>query len=86
MIASERPDRMHVAFDDPCLVANAVLMLPVTLACHLRLGELMHHHVNLGDASGRANAGDKMLTLAATCMLYLTCKCAICGLGERGAS
>ena len=35
MIASERPARIHVAFDDPRLVANAGLMLPVTLADQL---------------------------------------------------
>ncbi len=31
MLALERPDRIHVAFDDSYLVANAGLLLPVTL-------------------------------------------------------
>ena len=32
MLPPERPDRIHVAFDDHRLVANAGLLLPVTLA------------------------------------------------------
>ena len=65
MLPLEQPDRIHVAFDDHRLVANAGLLLPVTLAHHLGLGELVDHHVDLGDEPGRANAGDKILTLAA---------------------
>ena len=68
MLPSERPDRIYVAFDDHRLVANAGLVLPVTLAHHLGLCELVDHHVDLGDAPGRANAGDKMLTLAASAL------------------
>ena len=68
MLPLEHPDRIHVAFDDHRLVANAGLLLPVTLVHHLGLGELVDCHVDLGDAPGRANAGDKMLTLAATAL------------------
>ena len=68
MLPPERPDRIHVAFDDHRLVANAGLILPVTLAHHLGLGELVDRHVDLGDAPGRANAGDKMLTLVASAL------------------
>ena len=50
------------------LVANAGLILPVTLGHHLGLGELVDHHVDLGDAPGRANAGDKLLTLMASAL------------------
>ena len=50
------------------LVANAGLLLPVTLARHLGLGELVDRHVDLGDAPGRANVGDKMLTLVASAL------------------
>ena len=32
MLPLEHPDRIHVAFDDHRLVANAGLMLPATLA------------------------------------------------------
>ena len=35
MLPLEHPDRIHVAFDDHRLVANAGLLLPVTLAHHL---------------------------------------------------
>ena len=41
----EHPDRICVAFDDHRLVANAGLILPVTPANHLGLGELAYHHV-----------------------------------------
>ena len=56
MLPPERPDRIDVAFDDHRLVANAGPILPVTLAHHLGLGELVDNHVDLGDAPGRANA------------------------------
>ena len=63
MLPLGSPDRIHVAFDDHRLVANAGLLLPVTLAQHLGLGELVDRHVDLGDAPGRANPGDKLLTV-----------------------
>ena len=50
-------------FDDHRLVANAGLLLPVTLAQRLGLGELVDSHVDLWDAPGRANTGDKTLIL-----------------------
>ena len=68
MLSPEHPDRIHVAFDDHRLVANAGLILPVTLAHHLGLGELVDRHVDLGDAPGRANGGDKLLTLVASAL------------------
>ena len=49
-------------------MANAGLVLPVTLAHHLVLGELVERHVDLGRAPGRANAGDKMMTLVASAL------------------
>ena len=58
MLPRNDPDRINIAFDDHRLVANAGLLLPVTLAHHLGLGELVNRHVDLGDAPGRANAGD----------------------------
>ena len=68
MLPRNHPDRISVAFDDPRLVANAGLMLPLTLAHHLGLGELVDNHLDLGDAPGRANPGDKMLTLVASAL------------------
>ena len=68
MLPSEQPDHIQIAFDDHRLVAHAGLILPVTLAHHLGLGELVDRHVDLGNAPGRANAGDKMLTLVASAL------------------
>ena len=56
-------DRLDVIFDDGRLVANAGLLLPATLAQHLGLRELLDHHVDLGEARGRANVGHKAMTL-----------------------
>ena len=63
MLPLEHPDGIHVAFDDHRLVANAGLLLPASLAMRLGLGELVNKHVDLGGASGRANPGDKLVTL-----------------------
>ena len=49
-------------------MANAGLLLPVTLARHLGLGELVDRHIDLGRAPGRANAGDQVLTLVASAL------------------
>ena len=68
MLPLDHPDRIQIAFDDHRLVANAGLLLPVTLAHHLGLRELVDNHVDLADAPGRANAGDKMLTLVASAL------------------
>ena len=68
LLPSERLDRIHVAFDDHRPVANAGLLLPVTLAHRLGLGKFADPHVDLGDAPGRANSGDKMLTLVASAL------------------
>ena len=64
MLPQNKPDRIRILFDDHRLVANAGLLLPATLARHLGLRELVDHHLDLGGAPGRANTGDKMLTLA----------------------
>ena len=65
MLPLEHPDRIQIAFDDHRLVNNAGLLLPVILAHHLGLGELVDRHVDLGRAPGRANAGDKTPPLTA---------------------
>ena len=41
MLPLDHPDRIQITFDDRRLVANAGLLLPVTLAHHLGLGELV---------------------------------------------
>ena len=68
MLPRNHPDRIQIAFDDHRLVANAGLLLPVTLAQHLGLREVVDSHVDLGDAPGRANPGDKLLTLVASAL------------------
>ena len=62
MLPRNDPDRIQIAFDDHRLVSNAGLILPSTLALHLGLPQLVDRHLDLGDAPGRANTGDKMMT------------------------
>ena len=68
MLPRNHPDRIRVSSDDHRLVANARLLLPATLAQHLGLRELVDQHLDLGGAPGRANTGDKMLTLVASAL------------------
>ena len=49
-------------------MANAGLLLPATLARHLGLPELVRQRLDLGDAPGRANTSDKMMTLVASAL------------------
>jgi hypothetical protein len=63
MRSSHSLDRLDTAFDDDRLVADAGLLLPATLAHHLGLKELVDEHLDLGERTGRANVGDKLLTL-----------------------
>ena len=68
MLSRNDPDRIRITFDDHRLVANAGLVLPATLARHLGLSQLVDRHLDLGDAPGRANAGDKLMTLVASAL------------------
>ena len=68
MLPRSHPDRIQVAFDDHRLVANAGLILPATLARRLGLPELVHNQLDLGRAPGRANTGDKLMTLVASAL------------------
>jgi len=63
MQSSHSLDALGVTFDDANAVANAGLILAATLAQHLGLRQLFDDHVDLGDAPGRANVGDKAMTL-----------------------
>ena len=49
-------------------MANAGLILPATLALRLGLPQLLRKHLDLGGAPGRANTGDKMMTLVASAL------------------
>ena len=68
MLPRNHPDRIQIAFDDHRLVANAGLLLPVTLAHHLGLSQLVQERLDLGNAPGRANTGDKVMTLVASAL------------------
>ena len=68
MLTRKHPDRIQVAFDDHRLMANAGLLLPVTLVHHLGLSQLVDRHLDLGDAPGRANTCDKLMTLVASAL------------------
>ena len=68
MLPRNHPDRIQIAFDDHRLVPNAGLILPATLALRLGLPQLLRKHLDLGGAPGRANTGDKMMTLVASAL------------------
>ena len=68
MLPRHHPDGIRIAFDDHRLVANAGLILPATLALRLGLPQLLQKHLDLGNAPGRANTGDKVMTLVASAL------------------
>ena len=69
--AKNKPDRIRTSLTT---IASTGLLLPATLARHLGLRELVDHHLDLGGAPGRANTGDKMLTLVASALAVpITC-------------
>ena len=68
MLPRSHADRIQVAFDDHRLVANAGLLLPATLARRLGLAQLADRYLDLGCAPGRANTGDKLMTLVASAL------------------
>ena len=68
MLPRNHLDSIQITFDDHRLVNNAGLLLPAILAQHLGLPQLVDRHLDLGRAPGRANAGDKMMTLVASAL------------------
>ena len=52
MLTRNHPGRIHIAFDDHCLVANAGLILLTTLALHFGLSQLLGKYLDLGGAPG----------------------------------
>ena len=64
------PDRIQIAFDDHRLVANAGLTPPSPPwpCTSVFLNWLTAAHLDLGDAPGRANTGDKIMTLVASAL------------------
>ena len=68
MLPLEHPDRIQIAFNGHRLVNNAGLLLPATLVQRVGLRKLVDHYLDLGDAPGRANPGDKLMTLVASAL------------------
>ena len=68
MLPRNHPDRIQISFDDHRLVANAGLILPATLGRNLDLPQLVQQRLDLGDAPGLANTGDKIVILVASAL------------------
>ena len=68
MLPRNHLDRIQITFDEHCLVANAGLLIAATLGLRLGLPQLVDRCLDLGDTTGRANAGDKMMTLVASAL------------------
>jgi hypothetical protein len=62
-------DRVGVSFDERRAVADAGIVLPVTLAARLGIEGLVDRVVRLGARAGAANAGRKVMTLVAAMLL-----------------
>jgi Transposase DDE domain group 1 len=56
-------DQVDITFDDPRAVAHAGLLLPATLAERLGIEQATDQLVDLGDRTGAAQPGRKLLTL-----------------------
>ena len=68
MLPRHHLDRIQIAFDDHRLVNNAGLLLPATLARRLGRPQLVDRRLDLGDAPGQANPGDKISTLVTSAL------------------
>ena len=73
MLPTIDPDRVQIAFDDKNLLANAGLLLPITPTDRLDLGKLANERLDLGAKPGRANVGDKLLTLVCSALAGKDC-------------
>ena len=61
-------------------------MLPATLALRLGLGEVVDRYLDLGNAPGRANSGDKLLTLVFSALAGGDCIDAVDSLRSGGTA
>ena len=73
MLPRNHPDRIRIVFDDHRLVNNAGLLLPATWPGTSACGNSLTITLNLGGAPGRANTGDKLMTLVASAMASGDC-------------
>ena len=67
MLPRNHPDRIQITSTTP-LGGQCRAAPSGTLARHLGLPELVRQRLDLGDAPGRANTGDKMMTLVASAL------------------
>jgi hypothetical protein len=67
------PDATRVVFDDQRVVANAGVLLPAVLADRLGIEALVDETVDLGDRSGAAHPGRKVMTLVSAIALGADC-------------
>ncbi len=83
----DSPDRLAVAFDDERVVANAGILLPVTLGQQLGIEALVDEIVDLGERPGAARPGRKVLSLAHAMLLGADSidDCAVLRAGRTGA-
>jgi hypothetical protein len=81
------PDATRVVFDDERAVANAGVLLPAVLADRLGIEALVDRVVDLGDRSGAANAGRKVMTLVSAMALGADCidDCDVLRSGQTGS-
>jgi hypothetical protein len=76
-----------VVFDDERVVANAGVMLPALLAGRLGIEALVGECVDLGDRSGAANPGRKVMTMLSAFALGADCieDCDVLRCGQTAA-
>ena len=68
MLPRNHPDRIQIAFDEPPPGGQCRADPSATLALRLGLPQLLRKHLDLGGGPGRANTGDKMMTLVASAL------------------
>ena len=80
------PDATRVVFDDERAVANAGVLLPAMLADRLGIEALGDQTVDLGDRSGAANPGRKVMSLVSAMCLGRTPSTIVtcCGRARQG--
>ena len=81
MLPSEQPDRIHVALNDDytalvdqCWAPLLTRINPRPAAMKTGVELVAQPRTDLGDAPGRANPGDKMLTLVASALAGGDCR------------
>jgi hypothetical protein len=83
----DSPDRLAVVFDDERVVANAGILLAVTLGQRLGIEALVDEVVDLGERAGAARPGRKVLSFAHAMLLGADCidDCGVLRAGRTGA-